>query len=72
MGLIYNKALAEWTQAWYERQERVSYKQTSAMLTSWKKQKDLEFLTQVSCVPLQQSLRHLQTAFSNFFSGVAQ
>ncbi len=66
--LIYNKALAIRTQAWYEKQERVSYKQTSAMLSSWKKQEDLNFLTSVSSVPLQQSLRHLQTAFTNFFN----
>ncbi|MGD1699728.1 RNA-guided endonuclease InsQ/TnpB family protein [Dapis sp. BLCC M229] len=70
--LIYNKALAARTQAWYEKQERVGYKQTSAMLTSWKKQEDLDFLTEVSSVPLQQSLRHLQTAFTNFFSGRAK
>jgi putative transposase len=67
--LVYNKALHERTQAWYERQERVSYKETSSMLTEWKKQEDLVFLNDVSCVPLQQGLRHLQTAFSNFFSG---
>ncbi len=72
MRLIYNKALAVRTQAWHENKERVSYKQTSAMLTAWKKQEDLDFLTEVSSVPLQQSLRHLQTAFTNFFSGVAQ
>lgn len=36
------------------------------MLTNWKKQEDLDFLNQVSCVPLQQGLRHLQTAFTNF------
>ncbi|MDJ0516682.1 MAG: RNA-guided endonuclease TnpB family protein [Trichodesmium sp. MO_231.B1] len=66
--LIYNKALAIRTQAWYEKQERVGYKQTSAMLTNWKKQEDLDFLSKVSSVPLQQSLRHLQTAFTNFFS----
>ncbi|MGD1699316.1 RNA-guided endonuclease InsQ/TnpB family protein [Dapis sp. BLCC M229] len=70
--LIYNKALAARTQAWHERQERVGYVQTSAMLTNWKKQEDLKFLTEVSCVPLQQSLRHLQTAFTNFFSGRAR
>ena len=70
--LIYNKALAARTQAWYEQKQRVSYKQTSAMLTNWKKQKDLDFLTQVSSVPLQQGLRHLQTAFTNFFSGRAK
>ena len=70
--LIYNKALAARTQAWHENKERVGYKQTSAMLTSWKKQEDLDFLTEVSSVPLQQSLRHLQSAFTNFFSGRAK
>ena len=33
--LLYNKALAARTKAWYENKERVSYKQTSAMLTNW-------------------------------------
>ena len=66
--LVINKALAARTQAWYEHQERVGYKQTSAMLTNWKKQEDLDFLSQ-SSVPLQQGLKHLQTAFTNFFSG---
>jgi putative transposase len=70
--LVYNKALAARTEAWSERQERVGYNQTSSMLTSWKKQEDLEFLNQVSCVPLQQGLRHLQTAFTNFFAGRAK
>ncbi len=42
------------------------------MLTSWKKQEYLDFLDRVSSVPLQQSLRHLQAAFSNFFSGRAK
>ncbi len=51
--LIYNLALAARTQAWYEKKERVSYKQTSAMLTSWKKQEDLDFLKELSSVPLQ-------------------
>ena len=70
--LVYNQALHERTQAWYERQERVGYSQTSSMLTNWKKQEDLDFLNQVSCVPLQQGLRHLQTAFTNFFVGRAK
>jgi len=39
------------------------------MLTQWKKEEDLDFLNEVSCVPLQQGLRHLQTAFTNFFAG---
>ena len=70
--LVYNKALAVRTEAWYERQERVGYSQTSSMLTSWKQDSALEFLNEVSCVPLQQGLRHLQTAFTNFFSGRAK
>ncbi|WP_251956770.1 RNA-guided endonuclease InsQ/TnpB family protein [Nostoc commune] len=70
--LVYNRALAARTQAWYERQERVGYAQTSSLLTDWKKQAELDFLNDVSCVPLQQGLRHLQTAFTNFFAGRAQ
>ena len=65
--LVYNKALATKTEAWYERQERVDYKQTSSLLTGWKKTEDLDFLNEVSCVPLQQCLRHLQRAFANFW-----
>jgi putative transposase len=70
--LVYNRALAARTEAWYERQERVGYAQTSSLLTDWKKQDELDFLNEVSCVPLQQGLRHLQTAFTNFFAGRAQ
>jgi putative transposase len=70
--LVYNRALAARTEAWYERQERVGYAETSTMLTNWKKQEDLQFLSEVSCVPLQQGLRHLQTAFTNFFAGRAK
>ncbi len=36
--LVDNKALHLRTQAWYEKQERVGYAQTSSMLTHWKKQ----------------------------------
>jgi len=70
--LVYNKALAIRTEAWYERQQRVGYEDTSAMLTQWKKQEDLQFLKEVSSVPLQQGLRHLQSAFTNFFAGRAK
>ncbi len=70
--LVYNRALAARTEAWYERQERVGYAQTSSLLTDWKKQEELDFLNDVSCVPLQQGLRHLQAAFTNFFAGRAQ
>jgi len=70
--LVYNRALAERTEAWYKDKKRVGYSETSAMLTEWKKEEELQFLNEVSCVPLQQGLRHLQTAFTNFFAGRAQ
>ena len=63
---VYNLALAARTEAW-TRQERVNYNQTSAMLTAWKKTEELVYLNDVSSVPLQQALRHLQVAFTNFF-----
>jgi putative transposase len=66
--LVYNKALEARTQAWTLRQERVNYNATSAMLTAWKKTEELAFLNEVSSVPLQQALRHLQVAYTNFFA----
>ncbi|MFF4557817.1 RNA-guided endonuclease InsQ/TnpB family protein [Streptomyces sp. NPDC001422] len=64
---VYNLALAARTQAW-TRQERINYNQTSAMLTAWKRTEELAYLSEVSSVPLQQALRHLQVAFTNFFA----
>ncbi|WP_142217270.1 RNA-guided endonuclease TnpB family protein [Streptomyces sp. SLBN-118] len=64
---VYNLALEARTAAWYQRQERVNYNATSAMLTAWKKTEELAFLAEVSSVPLQQALRHLQGAFTRFW-----
>ncbi|NEO58527.1 MAG: helix-turn-helix domain-containing protein [Okeania sp. SIO3B5] len=50
--LIYNKALAARTTAWYENQERVGYAQTSALLTSWKKEENLDFLDSCKQCPI--------------------
>ena len=70
--LGYNKALHERIQEWYEQQERIGYNETSSMVTAWKQEEELAFLNEVSCVPLQQGLRHLQKAFTNFFDGRVQ
>jgi putative transposase len=70
--LVYNRALHARTEAWYERQERLDYQMSSRQLTQWKKQEDLQFLNEVSSVPLQQGLRHLQKAFANFWAGRAK
>jgi putative transposase len=70
--LVYNCAVATRTEAGCDRQERVWYMETNVMLAQWKKQQDLRFLTEVSRTPLQQGLRHLQTAFTKFFAARAK
>jgi putative transposase len=65
--LVYNKALAFRTDAFHSQNIRVGYNQTSSELTGWKKLEGLQFLNEVSSVPLQQALRNLQSAFTNFF-----
>jgi putative transposase len=65
--LVYNRALEVRTAAWYRERRRVSYVQTSAMLTAWKRTEELAFLNEVSSVPLQQALRHLQAGFAAFW-----
>jgi putative transposase len=66
--LVYNKALEERTRAYAIEGRRVSYVESSARLTQWKRSGDFDFLSEVSSVPLQQALRHLQAAFANFFA----
>ena len=65
--VAYNKALDVRTRSWYEAQERLGYYDTAKMLTDWRNSEELGFLSEVSIVPLQQSLRHLQQAFNNFW-----
>ncbi|MCG9527756.1 transposase [Providencia rettgeri] len=69
---VYNAILRWRTDAYYERQEKIGYTQASSKLTTLKKEPQLTWLNDVSCVPLQQALRHQQTAFANFFSGRAK
>ena len=64
---VYNKALAERSSAWANGKKSIGYLAQSRSLTEWKKSPDLAFLNEVSSVPLQQALRHLQTAYTNFF-----
>lgn len=64
----YNYMLRLRTDAWYERRERVGYHETSALLTVLKKNSAYAWLKDVSSVPVQQSLQHLQNAFNNFFA----
>jgi putative transposase len=68
---VYNWALRLRTDAYYQRQERVYYADTSAALTELKRQPEYTWLNEVSSVPPQQALRHLDKAFRNFFEGRA-
>ena len=68
---VWNAVLRYRTDAFYQRQEKIGYTDASAFLTQLKKQPDTAFLAEVSSVPLQQCLRHQQTAFKNFCNCLA-
>jgi putative transposase len=66
--VVYNRALALRQEAWADGKRKCGFSQTNTMLTEIKKTDDFSWLNEVSSVPLQQSLRHLDRAYSNFFS----
>jgi putative transposase len=63
----FNYMLRLRTDAWMKEQKRVGYHETSAALTRLKKETEFTWLNEVSSVPVQQALRHLDRAFRNFF-----
>ena len=67
--VVYNAILKWRTDAFYNEGQKVNYNAASARLTELKKLPEFAWLNDVSCVPLQQSLRHQQSAFKNFFDG---
>jgi putative transposase len=68
----YNWGLNRRNTAWSERREGISYGQTSAALTELKRKPGMAWLNNVSCVPVQQALRHLQTAYVNLWENGAE
>jgi putative transposase len=68
---VYNWGLRQRTDAYYQRQERLYYEQLAVLLTTLKRQEATAWLQEVSSVPLQQALRHLERTFHNFFEGRA-
>ena len=66
---FYNWALALRSNSYYQDNVSLTYTDTSNALTKLKKDPEKPWLKQVSSVPLQQGLRHLNTAFINFFAG---
>jgi len=66
---VYNWALRLKTDAYHQQQRRLSYNDLSSLLTDLKTQEAYTWLNEVSSVPLQQALRHLDKAFIAFFEG---
>ena len=52
-----------------ENSKSLGYAQTCKQLTQLKKEESTIWLKDVASVPLQQSLKNLDTAFKNFFKG---
>ena len=69
---VYNTILDWRTKEFYERQNKIDYLKANARLTEIKKCPEFEYLNEVSCVPLQQCLRHQQAAYKNFWAGRAK
>lgn len=64
---IYNWGLQLRKDAWFERHEQIGYQDAARQLAALKQAPETAWLSEVSSVVLQQSLRHLDTAFRNFF-----
>ncbi len=70
--VVWNRTLAWRHQRYHGEHERTNFTQANAYLTAMKATGELEWLNEVSSVPLQQAIRHQQTAFGNFFAGRAR
>nr|WP_246300886.1 transposase [Actinopolyspora biskrensis] len=70
--LVWNKTLDARHRRYHTEGRITSYKETDAQLAAWKRTDDLAFLSEVSSVPLQQTLRHQHTAYASFFAGRAK
>src|SRR2546423_14176451 len=68
---IYNDALNKRKRSYFDHGVKLYTKDLSAALTALKKEEGTTWHKEVSSVPLQQALRHLDTAYTNFFEGRA-
>jgi len=70
--VVWNRTLAARRARYAADGTGTSYAQTDRALTAMKRDPELAFLNEVSCVPLQQALRHQHQAFAAFFAGRAR
>src|SRR2546425_7845596 len=68
---VYNYALNKRKRSYFDHGVKLSTKDLSAAITTLKREEGTAWLKEVSSVPLQQALRHLDTAYTNFFEGRA-
>ncbi len=66
--VVWNRTLAWRRQRYQADKTGTTYGQASAYLTALKATEELAWLNEVSCVPLQQAIRHQQTAYAAFFA----
>jgi putative transposase len=66
--VVWNRTLAGRQRRWRQDHQGTTYAETDAGLTALKKDPQLAWLNKVSCVPLQQALRHQHQAFRAFFA----
>jgi len=64
---VYNWGLERRTDAYHGEGKSLTYNSLAVELTRVKKQEETEWLKEVSSVVLQQSLRNLERAYTNFF-----
>src|SRR5438270_8933817 len=64
-------ALNKRKRAYFDAGVKLYTKDLSAAITTLKKEEGTTWLKEVSSVPLQQALRHLDAAYTNFFEGRA-
>jgi putative transposase len=66
--VAWNRTLA-WRQQRHQADKTgTTYAQASAYLTALKATDELTWLNEVSCVPLQQAIRHQQAAYTAFYA----
>ena len=66
--VVWNCILAVRQERYVTERKGTSYGEASAALTAMKRDPERVWLNEVSCVPLQQVLRHQQQAFAAFFA----
>lgn len=66
--LVYNYYLEQKIKLYQKEKKNFTYTKCSSDMTALKKTEEYLFLSEVDSIALQQSLRHLEDAFQNFFS----